>query len=381
MTNKKLWCVYMHIFPNGKKYIGVAIINDGQTPLEACQKRWGNNGSGYNTQRVGRAINKYGWENIKHKILFERVSEDEIDDLEIFLIQKYDTQIDNGKGYNVDLGGKHRIVSDSTRKKLSKSLSGEKHPMYGKHKSEETKKKIGKAQIGKFVSEETREKIRKAQTWQKGKNNPRYGKHCTEETKRKISEALSGKYVGEDSYWYGRHLSDESKEKLRQKALIRYSDITNHPNYGKPCPEKTKQAISDKNSKSVLVFNLLGDFVIKYKSASECADDYGIVFSSICNAANGNHLVVLNKFIIIYEDDYSDELLNSRLIEIRNTKRKYTYLNYIEKVVSLKEQGYKTSKIMEEVGIKRDMYYSCIRHWKEIKEIPISNIEDISEAI
>ena len=211
----------MHTFPNNKKYIGVAIKNDDETPEQACLRRWGHNGEGYNTQRVGRAIKKYGWENVKHEILFECISEEEVDDLEISLIQKYDCQIDNGNGYNIDFGGKHRIVSDHTRKKLSKALSGEKHPYYGKHRSEETKRRIALGNIGKTVSEESRMRMSKSQTWQKGENNPRYGQHCTDETKQKISQALVGKYTGENSYWYGKHLSEETKRKISKSGTGR----------------------------------------------------------------------------------------------------------------------------------------------------------------
>ena len=54
--------VYMHIFPNGKKYVGVC---------QNCNDRWSNGyGYAYNKEMY-EAIQKYGWENIGHKILFE----------------------------------------------------------------------------------------------------------------------------------------------------------------------------------------------------------------------------------------------------------------------------------------------------------------------
>ena len=48
---------------------------------------------------------------------------------------------------------------------------------------------------------------------QKGK---RYmlGKHRSEETKKKISEALKGKYTGENNPVYGKHLSEETRKKM-----------------------------------------------------------------------------------------------------------------------------------------------------------------------
>lgn len=325
MENRK-WCVYMHTFPNDKKYIGVAVVNEGQNSLTACKKRWGKDGYGYHTQRVWRAIRKYGWGNVKHEILFENISEEKIDELEKSLIEKYNCQIDNGNGYNIDFGGKHRIVS-----------------------------------------EETREKIRKAQTWQKGENNPNYGNHWSKEIREKISNGLYGKYKGEKSYWYGKHLSDETKEKLRRKALDRYKDITNHPNYGKLMSENQKMQISDRNSNAILVFNLLGDYICEYKSATKCAEHYNVILSAVCNNAKGNSLVFLNNFILIYKKDFTDELLNKRLDCIKNTRR-YKYLNFVNDVILSREQGIKAVDAMPMLGISRDMYYSCLKNYKMLQK-------------
>jgi hypothetical protein len=86
---------------------------------------------------------------------------------------------------------------------------GENHPNYGKHRSEETKKKLSEAQkgeknsfYGKHHSEETKKKLSEAN---KGENNPNYGKHPSEETKKKISEGKKGK-----------HRSEETKKKLSE---------------------------------------------------------------------------------------------------------------------------------------------------------------------
>lgn len=54
--------VYKHIFPNGKVYIG-------QTKFLDYARRW-SGGYGYMNQPVFNAIQKYGWENIKHEILY-----------------------------------------------------------------------------------------------------------------------------------------------------------------------------------------------------------------------------------------------------------------------------------------------------------------------
>lgn len=80
------------------------------------------------------------------------------------------------------------------REKQSKNSSGENHPMFGKHHSEETKFKMSLAKHDIYD----------------GDKNPMYGKHHTEETKRKISDAQSG----EKHYMYGKHHSKKTKRKI-----------------------------------------------------------------------------------------------------------------------------------------------------------------------
>ena len=60
--------------------------------------------------------------------------------------------------------------------------TGEKHPMYGKHYSEETKRKMSKSHKRENLSEETIRKMRDSQK----------GKKLSEETKKKIGEAKKG---------------------------------------------------------------------------------------------------------------------------------------------------------------------------------------------
>lgn len=47
------------------------------------------------------------------------------------------------KGENNNMYGRHH--SEETKKKMSEALKGENHPLYGKHRSEETRKKISEA--------------------------------------------------------------------------------------------------------------------------------------------------------------------------------------------------------------------------------------------
>lgn len=72
---------------------------------------------------------------------------------------------ESGKG-NPSRTGQH--ASEEERKKMSEAKAGTKNAMYGKHHSEETKRKITEKAIGREISEETRQKMSESST---GENN------------------------------------------------------------------------------------------------------------------------------------------------------------------------------------------------------------------
>lgn len=121
------YTVYMHILPNNKIYIGMT-----------CKKpiyRW-NNGNGYfSNKELTKSIKEYGWENVKHEILYENLTKEEAEQKEIELIARY--KANNRKyGYNIENGGMHKgKTSYITRKKQSRAR-------LGKKVLETTKKKI-----------------------------------------------------------------------------------------------------------------------------------------------------------------------------------------------------------------------------------------------
>ena len=58
------YSVYKHTNKvNGKVYIGIT--------YNKPEVRWGSNGIGYKRQLFWNAIQKYGWDNFTHEILFE----------------------------------------------------------------------------------------------------------------------------------------------------------------------------------------------------------------------------------------------------------------------------------------------------------------------
>ena len=83
-TPEKPYCIYKHISPSGKVYIG-------QTKQKNLTKRWRNgNIYGYCEMSIFRkVINKYGWENIRHEIIEEGLTKQEADLRERYWIAYY----------------------------------------------------------------------------------------------------------------------------------------------------------------------------------------------------------------------------------------------------------------------------------------------------
>ena len=165
MKKSGIYCI--ENLKNGKKYIGQSVDLE-KRKHEHFSLLKGNNHSNTHLQN---SYNKYGEENFKFRILLY-CEPFELTKYEQFFVDYYMPEL----LYNVRLecvnSNQGIILSEGTKRKMSKANGGENHPMWGKHHSEETIKKMSEACHG--------------------ENNPMYGKHHSEETIRKMSEALSG---------------------------------------------------------------------------------------------------------------------------------------------------------------------------------------------
>lgn len=172
---------YLHIFPNSKIYVGT-------TQKEKVEDRWKKDGYGYKRQPfMWNAICKYGWENVRHKVI-ECETPEKMWEMEKELIKEYDTT-NPEHGYNCSLGGESGSYgfhyTEESRKKMSENYKGEKNPFYNHHHTEEAKRKNRDAHKDKHPTESTRKKLSEAN---KGKKKPPF----TEEHKRRISESKKG---------------------------------------------------------------------------------------------------------------------------------------------------------------------------------------------
>lgn len=168
------YCVYKHTSPSGKVYIGITCMKP--------ETRWAN-GKGYRTQMFYRAIQKYGWQNFEHQILFNGLSKDEAERKEVELISLYQSN-DGEHGYNVDNGGcSCGSHSEATRKKLSVNMIGDKRNK-GRVHTEEARINMSKAHKGKRLDESAKRKISE---FNKGKKHKLESIERMREVKRKLS--------------------------------------------------------------------------------------------------------------------------------------------------------------------------------------------------
>jgi len=152
------WYVYMHTFPDGKKYVGMT----SQKP----ERRWKGWNHGYYSQvLMVNAIKESGWDNIKHEILRVCDTKEEAADCERDYILMYRTN-QREHGYNVQPGGYHPKgykISEEALKKVRESgcHSGTNNSMYGKHLSPEHKAKLSASHKGKCDIEAIRRGAKK----------------------------------------------------------------------------------------------------------------------------------------------------------------------------------------------------------------------------
>ena len=208
--------LYRHTSPSGKCYIGITK----QDPI----KRWGAGGYCYlKTTASGtpkhpafyNSIAKYGWDNIKHEILFSGLSKDRACSLEQSLIRHYKNL---GLSYNTTDGGEgiwgYKFTPEQI-KRLSESHKGIKQSkesiakritkLTGQHRTIEQRKTFGKTgckpvvqytKEGEFVAEYFGVNEAQRATGIKGSH---IGQCCDGALNRKTSGGFIWKWKGDDT--------------------------------------------------------------------------------------------------------------------------------------------------------------------------------------
>lgn len=189
MPESKKYCLYYHLnMISHKIYIGIT-----SQKLEA---RWGKYGQGYkNNSHFFASIQKYGWNNFLHGIIYSNLSQSEAFEYEKQFILAYDAQ--NPKfGYNITNGGQ-----GSSGWKMNEAQKQALHERLKKQfDTPEKRIEWGKKHCNHYVSDEYRKKMSEAR---KGKNNPAARAVVCLETNQKFDT------IKEAAHWC--HLKSASK--------------------------------------------------------------------------------------------------------------------------------------------------------------------------
>ncbi len=133
---------------NNKVYIG-------QT-TGTLKKRWQRHNwnctKNISKMAITSAIIKYGKDSFTIESIYECVDIEDLNTQEEHFIEKHNSLSPNG--YNLTRGGNNRIMTEETKRKISKGNMGKK-------RTKEAIKNLSEAHKGWIPSEETREKLRK----------------------------------------------------------------------------------------------------------------------------------------------------------------------------------------------------------------------------
>lgn len=246
-----MYVVYCHVFPNGKRYIGIT-----RTGL---QRRWGKGNNYKSCTLVDRAIEKYGWENVRHVILDFAKAKVEAEEKERYYISLFQTT-NPEKGYNILPGGN---VADNPP-------------------TAEMRVKLGHNKCGKHHTAEQKEKIRRGvkEAFKRPESNGHFGMHHTLEARKKMSDSQKARWDDELRAHQGEMTRQRMSDPVYKKKIIdNLAKYRRKPGEWS-MPQSTKDKLSVTNrgrwrgensptSKPVIQLTKEGVFVKRWASAGE----------------------------------------------------------------------------------------------------------------
>ena len=309
----RLYIVYKHTNKiNGKIYIGIT-----------CQKpenRW-RKGKGYNKGTyIYNALEKYGWDNFEHEILFEGLTEIEARKKESELIKQFRCN-EETFGYNLTEGGEHNIPNQVIRDKISKTnkakmtserrqqhreialkldYNGERNPFFGKHHDESTRKRMSENHWSKKQPEIFKDIFCN----KKGKNNP---------SAKKVVRLIDGKIYdtmlecASDNNFQLDTISYHCKKRYHNNEFMYYSEYCL---LSKKEQQQLKEISEDRqlnptkyNAQNKKVIDLKNNVI--YNSIKECHEKTGNTQATIINNCKGKFKTQKFMYLSDYELKYN----------------------------------------------------------------------------
>ncbi len=256
--NYKFFCVYKHVFTDGKVYIG----KTSRMPIY----RWQTSGYYSGQYAIARAIAETG-------------SDNWIDLIDHYYLSKKDEWVKwtRSLGFNDT-----NLYSKNGAEKLEKkwiAIYNSTDPALGLNSS-------SGGDSGFTLNNQTRERISANLPRLTGEDSPSFGRKHTAETKAIISQKAKERILRTGVVNFkGKHHSEETKQKLRASHLGKY-DGEKNPFWGKHHSQDTKDIISEENRKPITQYDLQGHKIHTYESLRAAAEAFKTTSSSISACVN-----------------------------------------------------------------------------------------------
>lgn len=298
---------------NGKMYVG-------QKKIKGKHKNWKEYlGSG---TVFRRAIEKHGVENFKRVIIDIAFNKQELDSLEKYYTYLFDV-VDSPSWYNLCYGGRSNSgykYTEEQRKALSERTSGKNNPMYGmsrelspnygKHHSEETKRKMREAALGEKnhnygikLSDEWRIKIKKAQYGIKKTGRKEVNQYDLKG--RFIKHFISAAEASRETGVSHSHICAVCRNELTQAGGFIWT-------YGEPVEQIDVKELSRKYKQTVKIkqYNLDANLICIYDNAKEASRITGIDVSQIHQCCQGKQKQASGYLWAYFDDEITSKYIN-----------------------------------------------------------------------
>ena len=291
--DNRMYPMFVYIITNiisGMRYVGQTV----RTLNKRLNQHVYESKSGQKCAYLHSAIAKYGAEAFVISLLDVASDQQELNAKESYWIKELNTLAPNG--YNLRAGDNRSAVSQSTKEKLSKALTG-------KIVSEETKAKLSALTIEQMKDPAKREHLA----------NLNRGKKMSSETKAKISAANSGKSLSAEHKANlsiaktGKRHTEEAKNNMRlahkkcgprtlsEQGRKRISDACKTRDHS-----KSDHFLEQNGARWFQVFNLKGDFLGEFINITKCADQLFVNRSQVSDWLAGKHKST--RFVFKYID-------------------------------------------------------------------------------
>ncbi len=249
----KFYCIYKHVFPDGRVYIG----KTSRTPLD----RWT---QGYKSQfEVYHAI--------------QSIPGNWIDLIDHFYLSnnekwiKWERKTDFRTTNTFDVAEAHALERKWI--KVYDSINPQ-HGLNGQTGGD----------YGFRFNEKSKERNRNAQPDRNGEKNAFYGKKHSKTVKIKLSEYAKDRAARGDINFKGQHHTEATKQILREKALARYAN-GKHPSLGRRRSLEERLQFAEQQKKPITQYSLNGDKIHTFPSVQDAAKAIGASVSSLSQCA------------------------------------------------------------------------------------------------